>query len=224
MYSIQLPWYCAHIQSSPVLIDISRPISNDALVYPGDPRPRLEQLAAVPQDGYALSALSMSLHTATHLDAPAHFFDGAPGIADLPPERFCVNAAVISCGEAQCVTAEHVRTSGITEGEAILFRTGNSRLAWDSLPSAWVFISEEAARACVAAGAGIVGFDYLDVESPDGAATHPVHHLLLGNNVLILEGLDLSRVSPGRYRLYCFPLLIPGTEASPCRAVLELPG
>lgn len=207
-----------------MLIDISRPIVNGSLVYPGDPAPRLETLATIEKDGYALTALSLCLHTAAHLDAPAHFIEGGPGIADLPLDRFGVEATVIDCGEAQCVTAEHVRGSSIGEGEAILFKTLNSQLTWDKLPETWVYISEAAARACVEAGASIVGIDYLDVEGPDGAEAYPVHHLLLGSNALILEGLNLSGVSPGRYRLYCFPLLIPGAEASPCRAVLESQG
>lgn len=204
-----------------MLIDISRPILDGGLVYPGDPAPRIEKFATVARDGYALTTLSMCLHTATHLDAPAHFIAGAPGITALPLERFCVDATVVDCGAADCVTAAHVRDAGIGAGEALLFKTGNSQRSWDKLPGAWVYISEEAARASVEAGAGIVGFDYLDVEGPDGAVTHPVHHLLLASNALILEGLDLSHASPGRYRLYCFPLLIPGAEASPCRAVLE---
>ncbi|MDD1735365.1 MAG: cyclase family protein, partial [Methanothrix sp.] len=61
--------------------------------------------------------------------------------------------------------------------------------------------------------------DYLSVDSFEDESL-PVHHILLGNDVLILEGLDLSRVPEGRYLLLCLPLSIENAEASPVRAVL----
>lgn len=69
-------------------------------------------------------------------------------------------------------------------------------------------------------GASLVGIDYLSVERDDDPA-YPVHRALLGAGALIMEDADLRAVVPGRYRLYCFPLKLHGTEAAPCRAVLE---
>jgi arylformamidase len=53
-----------------------------------------------------------------------------------------------------------------------------------------------------------------------GDETFAAHRELLGAEVVILEGLDLSQVEPGDYRLIALPLLLAGTEASPVRAVL----
>ncbi|MDM7912005.1 MAG: hypothetical protein QUS09_02820, partial [Methanotrichaceae archaeon] len=65
----------------------------------------------------------------------------------------------------------------------------------------------------------LVGIDYLSVDKYGNNAA-PVHHLLLKNDVLILEGIDLKEVSPGEYFLLCLPLRLKGAEAAPARAVL----
>jgi len=83
----------------------------------------------------------------------------------------------------------------------------------------YVYISAEAAHALVAAKVNLVGVDYLNVDR-HGDHTNPAHRALLGNNILILEGLDLSRVAPGRYQLIALPLRIANGDGSPVRAVL----
>lgn len=47
-----------------------------------------------------------------------------------------------------------------------------------------------------------------------------VHLLLLGANVVLLEGIRLSEVSEGVYFLNAAPLNLSGADGSPCRAVL----
>ena len=79
-------------------------------------------------------------------------------------------------------------------------------------------LSQEAARICAAAKAGLVGIDCLSVDGYESAL--PVHRILLNSDVLILEGIDLSAVPAGRYTLICLPLSLGGAEASPVRAVL----
>ena len=53
------------------------------------------------------------------------------------------------------------------------------------------------------------------------AEGHPVHHLLLGSGAVIVEGLDLGEVEPGRtYEFVCLPLKILGGDGGPARALL----
>ncbi len=65
-----------------------------------------------------------------------------------------------------------------------------------------------------------VGVDYLSVGGfrRDGRETHLA---LLGAGIWIIEGLDLSRVRPGRYELLCLPLRIQDGEGGPARALLR---
>ncbi len=48
----------------------------------------------------------------------------------------------------------------------------------------------------------------------------PIHRALLGNGTVILEGLDLTDVKPGKYFLLAQPIKLSGVEAAPCRAIL----
>ena len=48
----------------------------------------------------------------------------------------------------------------------------------------------------------------------------PTHQVLLENEVIVVEGLDLSEVSQGRYTLYCLPIKIGGVDGAPARAIL----
>jgi arylformamidase len=68
-------------------------------------------------------------------------------------------------------------------------------------------------------GIGLIGVDFLSVEQK-GAAGHPVHHILLENGVVIIEGLNLSEVEPGTYTLVCLPLKIVDGDGGPARALL----
>ena len=66
----------------------------------------------------------------------------------------------------------------------------------------------------------LVGIDYLSIENY-GSLDRATHHLLLRNNVVLLEGLDLSGVSPGDYELIALPLKLKGADGSPTRVVLR---
>ena len=47
-----------------------------------------------------------------------------------------------------------------------------------------------------------------------------VHLVLLGADVVLLEGIRLSKVSEGVYFLNAAPLNLSGVDGSPCRAIL----
>jgi arylformamidase len=80
-------------------------------------------------------------------------------------------------------------------------------------------MSPEAADFCVEKKVSLVGIDYGTIDRY-GAQDFPAHHKLLGNDILILEGINLKEVPPGRYTLFCPPLKIKGAEGSPARAIL----
>ena len=69
-------------------------------------------------------------------------------------------------------------------------------------------------------GVRLVGIDYLTIDAPAGEVDWPVHHVLCGAGVAILEVIDLSDVAPGRYTLAALPIKLVGSEAAPARAVL----
>ena len=205
--------------------DISAPMET-APVYPGDDSCIRHWVSKFEEGAdYSLSALTLGSHTATHLDFPSHLFKNGKALDKYPLARFITPARVISVEEGEAIPPSALLGLEIDKGEALLFKTRNSqqRLMHDSVFSEkYVCLSLAAAQLCVSCGTGLVGIDYLSVDSY-GDASLPVHRTLLENDVLVLEGIDLGDVPCGRYWLICLPLRINDAEASPVRAVLVGP-
>lgn len=208
------------------IYDISVPITpGETPTYPGDPGIEIEAWAAIERgDPANVTMLHLGAHTGTHVDAPAHFIEGAPGLAALPLDALVGEALVLEIPtRAEAVTTEHVRSLG---GHArVLFKTRNSAF-WDDprgrFREDFAYIEPAAARALAGAGVRLVGFDYLSVER-FGSEDFATHRALLSAGVVIVEGLDLRAVAPGRYELLCLPLrLAAGSgDGAPARALLR---
>jgi arylformamidase len=203
-----------------MLIDITRTLGLDDRAYPGDLGFSLRRVADAARDGYTLTEFGGTLHCGTHFDAPAHFYPEGATIDQLPLERFDLPALVIDCGAADDIGAAQLLGTGLPRGGAVLFRTRNGGLPRDRYTPGHCALGEDAAAALAMAGVGLVGIDYISVERGDNPE-YPVHRLLLGAGILLLEDVDLRLVIPGAYRLRCYPLKVHGAEAAPCRAVLE---
>jgi len=203
--------------------DISVVLGEGDAVYPGDV-PYSKEMATTIAAGanYNLSTLRLSAHSGTHIDAPAHYIPGAKTLDMYPPERFILAANVMFIEDNESINSDVLRHAEIKKGEAVLFKTHNSLSGLcknGKFSEKFVYLSKEAAELCIDLGISLVGIDYVSIEKyRDDAA--PVHHTLLKNDVLILEGIDLSRVTPGRYMLAALPLRIKDTEAAPARAIL----
>jgi arylformamidase len=101
-----------------------------------------------------------------------------------------------------------------------LLRTGNSRLWKEKTFCAdYQALTSDGAAWLISRGVRLIGIDYLSIEAASGDGT--VHRLLLEAGLVILEGLDLSRVSAGNYELICLPLKLASHDGAPCRAVLR---
>ncbi|HET8576639.1 MAG TPA: cyclase family protein, partial [Methylomirabilota bacterium] len=103
----------------------------------------------------------------------------------------------------------------------LLLKTRNSTL-WTrgGFTRDFTALDLEGARYLVERGVRLIGIDYLSIEQFNSPG-HPVHRHLLGAGVVILEGLDLSCVTPGAYELVCLPLPVRGIDGAPCRAMLR---
>ena len=104
--------------------------------------------------------------------------------------------------------------------ERVLFRTDNSWHWNDSrFHKGFVYLEPEAAEFLVERGVRLVGIDYLSIDEFH-SDKHPSHFALLTRNVVVLEGLNLSRVSPGRYQMIALPLNLQDVEGAPTRVIL----
>jgi arylformamidase len=204
-------------------IDISVPVRNGMVHWPGDPPFQIERaLDQAKGDAATVSKMTLGVHTGTHMDAPLHFIQGARTIDQMPLDATIGRARVIPIHDAKSIKREELIPHAITAGERILFKTTNSAQAWnsDQFDENFVFISQDAARYLAECRVGCVGVDYLSVGGfrQDGLETHQA---LLSAGIWVIEGLNLNGVEPGEYELVCLPLKLSGAEGSPARAVLR---
>jgi arylformamidase len=204
-------------------IDVSVPLRAGMVQWPGDPPVVIERTRSLGKgDECNLTRLSLSAHAGTHIDAPAHFLSGGTGIETMPPAAMVGPARVIEIRDPEAIQPAELARHALRRGERVLFKTRNSERARGSgsFLSDFVYVTAEAARVLAEAGVLLVGIDYLSVGGyeKDG---DDAHRALLSAGIWILEGLDLSRVSAGDVDLICLPLLVPGADGAPARALVR---
>lgn len=204
--------------------DISITISPNLPTWPGDPKAIVERVSAIAEGANAnVSRMDMGVHTGTHVDAPVHFIDGTTAVESLKLDVLIGPAQVVQIGDTvDVITREVLEKINLPGGtQRVLFKTRNSQY-WakrvSEFQTDFVGIDASASTYLVEKGIRLVGVDYLSVAPYK--QSRPTHEILLGANVVIVEGLDLSGVEAGEYQLVCLPLKIQGSDGAPARAVL----
>jgi len=171
-------------------------------VYPGDKAPSFKRVSEIAKgDVCNVTEVEMNAHNGTHIDAPAHFIKDGDTIEMIPLEKLMGKCTVKSF--AGDITAEDIRK--LTGHEKLLFK-GKCQ------------ITEEASEILDDCGIHLVGCESQSIAAME--APMKVHLIILGQKIVILEGLDLSHVSDGEYYLFAAPLKLGGSDGAPCRAVL----
>ncbi len=198
-------------------IDVSIPLRNGGVTWPGDspyamtPARRISGGA-----GCNTSDLALMTHTGTHIDAPWHFKDDGKRLDEMDCGVFFGEALVIEVPEADFIEPCHL--SGGPLPDRILFKTRNSSFPVDDpFRKDFVAVSPEAARYLVDHGVRLVGVDGLSV-APWKQNGQVTHHVLLGNDVIVVEGLRLGGVPAGTHRFTVLPLPLAEADGAPCRA------
>ncbi|MFN8590256.1 MAG: cyclase family protein [Thermomicrobiales bacterium] len=218
--------------SDPEIIDVTIPCSPGIRVWPTHRPVVMDPLRRIAQGAPSnVTLLALTSHAGTHVDANWHFIDNGRRLDEIPLSRWngpCFVARIPD--EIDQIGVADLETAGVPSGVArLLLHTRNSRewASWDGvslLPfrEDYVAVLPDAARWIVAQGINLVGIDYLSV-GPFGERNIETHQILLGNDVLIIETIDLSHVSSGPYRLTCLPLKLSACDGAPARVVLERP-
>ena len=200
-------------------IDITHPHSNELAPWPGD-TPFNFRLTATMRAGSScnIGALTTSIHSGTHLDAPFHFDDAGVAIDAIPTERFVGPARVFAAPGHDEIPREVFAGLDGRATPRVLVATGSCddktvfpRHVPTLAPGVAAWLGEQ--------GVTLIGLDVPSVDKLD-SKTLPIHHALDAAGILILENLDLRGVAPGTYELIALPLRIVGADGSPVRAVL----
>ena len=150
----------------------------------------------------------MCAHNGTHVDAPCHFIKGGKAIDELPLEIFV----------GDCYLARHEGDVTAADAEAIMLRAKAAGAAERILIGGKAVITAEAARIFAAEKIKLIGNESQTVGPEDSPME--VHLILLGAEVVLLEGIVLTGIEEGRYHLNAAPLNLSQSDGSPCRAYL----
>jgi arylformamidase len=207
------------------IYDISLTISEQLPVWPGDPPIRLQRLQKMEEgDSCNVTHLNMGAHVGTHVDAPFHFLGGDSATVESLPLNLLTGRVYVAQfpDDVSQIDAAILQAANIPpRTRRLLFKTRNSAYWENQTPefmTDFVALTPDGAEFLIHRGIRLVGVDYLSV-APFADGT-PTHQALLQAGVIILEGLNLSQVTPGRYSLYCLPLKIDGADGAPARAIL----
>jgi len=207
------------------IYDITVTINAETPIYKGDPGVAIASFKSIANGDTAnVSQISFGVHTATHVDAPNHFIDGAKRVHELDPAKLIGPCRVIEIDkDVVAIEPEHV--GDIANAERVLFKTRNSEF-WatpeDGFRKDFTYITLDTAKLLVDTGVVLVGIDYLSIEK-SGSPGHPVHITLLEKETVILEGVDLRGIDAGDYELICAPLKYDGAtgDGAPARTFLR---
>jgi arylformamidase len=206
------------------IYDITVPIRAGMPIYEGDPAVEIATWSALQKgDSANVSFLHLGAHTGTHVDAPAHFIEGARKIDALLLDVLIGPARVVLVPDDVAeIDANFLKSSDLMGVERLLFHTRNSSFWSEGFRKDFTHLSPEAAEMLVGMGIKLVGTDYLSIEKFH-SGHHRTHLALLSHNVVIVEGLNLSTVPAGDYELICLPLKIAdgAGDGAPARVVLR---
>jgi len=203
------------------IIDISRPLSAETAIWPGDIPFILEtNLSRALGDPVNLSTIRTSPHIGTHVDAPRHIRDDGAAIDEMDLEPFLGPARVLEVtpDEQGRIGPQAFGSIDVADPPRLLLQASrtNDPNQWDP---AFPHLTVEAADHLVRGGAILVGIDSPGVDASDSISL-PVHNRLAEAGIRWIENLDLREAVPGIYELIALPLPIRGGDGSPVRAIL----
>lgn len=191
-----------------MIYDISQEVFS-CKVFPGDPSPEAERMLSIEHgDVCNLTKISMCAHNGTHVDAPYHFLDDGRTLDQIPLEAFVGDCFVVHHeGDVNAENAREIlkKACALQAGERILI-------------GGKATVTEEAAKVFAESGIKLIGNESQTVGPENGPMA--VHLILLGAEVVLLEGIVLKKVPEGKYLLNAAPLNLAGADGAPCRAIL----
>jgi arylformamidase len=208
----------------PELIDITARLRPGMPTWPGSERLRVRRARSIAAgDSVNETWLEMNVHSGTHTEGPLHFIDDGEPLEQTPLDAFVGPVIVAAIPTVRQISRAELEAAGIPDGtQRLLLRTHNSDellLQADDFTEDFAALTLDGARWVADRGLKLVGIDYLSIQMFGGDPE--THRVLMRAGVAILEGLDLSNVEPGPYRLTCMPLRLADAEAAPARAILE---
>lgn len=208
-----------------MLHDLTHPISDGMMVYPGDPTVSIGPGLTLDRDGVVVERVQMGSHTGTHIDAPAHTILGGRTMADVTLDELVGDALILRVPSAQpnqpYAWDDLVVPGGIPDvvPSIVIIDTGWARHFGQPAALQHPHLDAATAAELWRRGMRLLAVDTL---SPDATgaptASFSVHEIVLGGDGLIVENIRGLTDLPTRVRVGFFPLTLQG-DGAPVRAV-----
>lgn len=203
-----------------MVIDLSMPVNEETIVFPGDTRPIFEQAGTLDTVGFVDHIIHINNHLGTHIDAPDHMLEKGMLLSDYPIDRFVCQAVCVDARGKDTLTVNLLEGIEVNPGDAVLFYTGSGDKYTDqSYASDYPKIDITLAELLVSKGVKLVGADMISFDHDE---PYPIHKALLDNDVLLIENLiNLNQVAGRRFRLSALPIRLE-LHAAPARVIAEI--
>jgi kynurenine formamidase len=207
--------------------DLTLAVSEKIPTFPGSPQPHFIEWAELKKDHYNLEMLFLSSHTGTHVDAPYHFVKNGKKIHQIEPRRFLGDAILIKIstrpnyGITKSDILKFEKKNGkIPNGLTVVFATGwNNSLQRKNFFKENPGLAASAAKYLASKKTNMVGIDSPSIDVGKDSS-FSAHHILLENDVLILENLcNLNKIKSTKFKLVALPLKLQNATGSPVRAI-----
>ena len=201
------------------VIDISMEISEDMMVYKNrkENLPKITTTRDFTDSDAFETAMTIGMHTGTHLDCPLHIIEGGKTMDSLSLQQVVVPCQVLDMTNVEGgITRKDLEHKRVQRDHFILLKTKNS--FEEEFNFSFVYLSASGAGYLKEQGVRGVGIDGLGIERDQPEKN--THKILLESDIIIIEGLRLEKAEEGEYLLIAAPMKIKGAEAAPVRAML----
>jgi arylformamidase len=202
-----------------MFIDLTHRLNNDTPVYPGDAEVKISAVDSIEESGYLGNKLQLGTHSGTHIDAPAHMIPGGKTLDKFGVEAFIGRGYYIFLQNG-VFTLEAVQAADIQQGDIVIFDTQMSyHYKKPEYFTNYPVMSAEIAQYLVDKKVKMVGVDTCSV---DNTLKFPIHKILLGSNVLIIENLtNIEQLTGYDTTIYALPIKL-DLDSAPARVVAEI--
>lgn len=208
-----------------MIVDLTHALFNGMTHFPGTREPRFDILNSLEVNGFAEIIISMTTHTGTHMDAPAHQLANTKTLDQIPLEDLMGIGYVFNCKELTEISVDFLKQhkEKIAHSQYLLFYSGwdqkwNTPHYFDPFP----VLTEAAAEWLIRFPIIGVGFDSISADPMDSKDL-PIHHILLRKGIVIVENLcNLDQLLDKSFTFYTIPLKIKDSDGSPVRAFAKI--
>lgn len=214
-------------------IDLSHTITHGMITYKGLPAPIIcdylsrEKSRDFYDKGteFQIGKIEMVTNTGTYIDCPFHRYENGKDLSEVTIEKFAgLEGVVIRADYRNGIAIGTMSFKDLeVQGKAVLINTNwSSFWCTESYFENHPFLTEEAAIYLRDSGAALVGIDSHNIDDTRQRG-RPVHSVLLGSEILIVEHLcNLAVLPDNGFHFHAVPPKFKGAGTFPVRAYASL--